>query len=205
MAYAMPGGGRGYERAPSLISMWSSAPYFHNNSLGRYVHDPSVAARMQSFDDAVEKLLWPQKRLGMASVYRTSAESWIVLDRDYLPAPLFVALRARGLIGAGERELRIGPIPQGTPIGLLANVDLELSARNLERWIKLVLNTNAALREIKQRKLSGDAAAERLKPLVPDLLGLSKCPDFIADRGHLFGASLSDDDKHALIAFLKRL
>jgi cytochrome c5 len=205
MAYAMPGGGRGYERAPSLISMWSSAPYFHNNSLGRYVHDPSVAARMQSFDDAVEKLLWPQKRLGMASVYRTGAESWIVLDRDYLPAPLFVALRARGLIGAGERELRIGPIPQGTPIGLLANADLELSARNLERWIKLVLNTNAALRDIKQRKLSGDAAADLLKPLVPDLLGVSKCPDFIADRGHLFGASLSDDDKHALIAFLKRL
>jgi hypothetical protein len=205
IAYAMPGGGRGYERAPSLISMWSSAPYFHNNSLGRYVHDPSVAARMQSFDDAIEKLLWPQKRLGMASVYRTSAESWIVLDRDYLPAPLFVALRARGLIGAGERELRIGPIPQGTPIGLLANADLELSARNLERWIKLVLNTNTALREIKQRKLSGDAAADLLKPLVPDLLGVSKCPDFIADRGHLFGASLSDDDKHALIAFLKRL
>jgi hypothetical protein len=205
IAYAMPGGGRGYERAPSLISMWSSAPYFHNNSLGRYVHDPSVAARMQSFDDAIEKLLWPQKRLGMASVYRTSAESWIVLDRDYLPAPLFVALRARGLIGAGERELRIGPIPQGTPIGLLANADLELSARNLERWIKLVLNTNTALREIKQRKLSGDAAADLLKPLVPDLLGVSKCPYFIADRGHLFGASLSDDDKHALIAFLKRL
>jgi hypothetical protein len=205
IAYAMPGGGRGYERAPSLISMWSSAPYFHNNSLGRYVHDPSVAARMQSFDDAIEKLLWPQKRLGMASVYRTSAESWIVLDRDYLPAPLFVALRARGLIGAGERELRIGPIPQGTPIGLLANADLELSARNLERWIKLVLNTNTALREIKQRKLSGDAAADLLKPLVPDLLGVSKCPDFIADRGHLFGASLSDDDKNALIAYITRL
>jgi len=40
---------------------------------------------------------------------------------------------------------------------------------------------------------------------VPDLLGVSKCPDFITDRGHLFGAGLSDDDKHALIAFLKRL
>jgi hypothetical protein len=30
-------------------------------------------------------------------------------------------------------------------------------------------------------------------------------PDFVADRGHLFGAPLTDDDKHALIAFPKRL
>jgi hypothetical protein len=205
MAYVMPGGGRGYMRAPSLISIWASAPFFHDNSLGRYIHDPSTAARMQSFEDAIEKLLWPEKRLGMGSVYRTTAESWLVLDRDYLPRPLFAALKARGVIGARERELRIGPIPQGTPINLIANADLEFGVRDLERWAKLVRDTNAALRDVKDRQLTGDAAAERLKQLVPDLLGVSKCPDFVADRGHLFGAQLSDDDKHALIAFLKRL
>ncbi len=31
-----PGGGRGYYRTPSLISMWATAPYFHNNALGDY-------------------------------------------------------------------------------------------------------------------------------------------------------------------------
>jgi hypothetical protein len=205
MAYVMPGGGRGYMRAPSLISIWASAPFFHDNSLGRYIHDPSTAARMQSFEDAIEKLLWPEKRLGMGSVYRTTAESWLVLDRDYLPRPLFAALKARGVIGARERELRIGPIPQGTPINLIANADLEFGARDLDRWAKLVRDTNTALRDVKERRLTGDATAERLKQLVPDLLGVSKCPDFVADRGHLFGAQLSDDDKHALIAFLKRL
>ena len=41
--------------------------------------------------------------------------------------------------------------------------------------------------------------------LVPALLKLSKCPDFVTDRGHLFGSALSDSDKRALIAFLKRL
>jgi hypothetical protein len=31
-----PGGGRGYYRTPSLISMWATAPYLHNNSVGDY-------------------------------------------------------------------------------------------------------------------------------------------------------------------------
>jgi hypothetical protein len=45
---------------------------------------------------------------------------------------------------------------------------------------------------------------------VPDLLQVSKCPDFVVNRGHYFGTSffkeeapLSDDDKRALIEFLK--
>jgi hypothetical protein len=56
--------------------------------------------------------------------------------------------------------------------------------------------------DIKVRGLGG--ATARLEGLV--LLPVSKCPtDFVADRGHLFGARLTDDDKHALIAFLQRL
>jgi hypothetical protein len=42
------------------------------------------------------------------------------------------------------------------------------------------------------------------------LLALSKCPDYVVNRGHYFGTSyfagepaLSDDDKRALIEFLK--
>ena len=105
----------------------------------------------------------------------------------------------------GYGALRIGPIPQGTPINLLANTDLELSAANAPRLVKLALALNAALRDIKARGLTGAAATGRLQDLVPDLLAVSKCPDFIADRGHPFGTRLSDDDKHALIAFLKRL
>jgi hypothetical protein len=31
-----PGGGRGYYRTPSLISLWATAPYLHNNSVGDY-------------------------------------------------------------------------------------------------------------------------------------------------------------------------
>ena len=39
--------------------------------------------------------------------------------------------------------------------------------------------------------------------LVPDLLAVSKCPDFVQDRGHYFGDTLSDADKRALIEFIK--
>jgi len=203
--YPMPGGGRGYQRAPSLISIWASAPYLHNNAVGKYIHDPSVAARMEAFQDGIEKLLWAKKRPGRDSIYRTTAESWLVIDRDYLPPGAFALLQARGVIGAGERELRVGPIPEGTPVNLLANLDLELSLARLDDWVRLLANTGAALRDIKQQGLSGDAARERLQALVPDLLRLSKCPDFVTDRGHLFGTNLPDDDKRALIAFLKRL
>jgi hypothetical protein len=170
---------------------------------------------METFNDAIEKLLWPEARLqdpiigdkvgGPSYIYRTTAESWLVLDQDDLPPALFAALRAAGAIGAQDRGLTIGPIPPGTPINLLANADLELSASNAARWAKLALDTNAALHDIKNGALTGAAASAHLQELVPDLLAVSKCPDFVADRGHLFGTKLTDDDKRALIAFIKRL
>ena len=48
--------------------------------------------------------------------------------------------------------------------------------------------------------------------LVPELLALSKCRDYVTNKGHYFGTSylaeepgLTDVDKRALIAFLKTL
>ena len=42
-----------------------------------------------------------------------------------------------------------------------------------------------------------------LSSLMPELLEHSKCPDFVVNRGHYFGSNLGDDDKRALIEFLK--
>jgi hypothetical protein len=57
---------------------------------------------------------------------------------------------------------------------------------------------------------SDEEAAAVFKNLVPDLIKLSKCPDYVVNKGHYFGTSLfkdepalSDDDKWALIEFLK--
>ena len=41
--------------------------------------------------------------------------------------------------------------------------------------------------------------------LAEPLFRLSKCPDYVVNRGHYFGAALPDTDKLALIAFLKTL
>ena len=55
-----------------------------------------------------------------------------------------------------------------------------------------------------------DQAREVFKNLVPDMVKLSKCPDYVVNRGHYFGTSqfaeepgLSDADKLALIEFIK--
>lgn len=55
-------GGPGYYRPASLLSLWATAPYFHNNALGMYTHDPSVDGRLRAFDDGIRKLLWNSKR-----------------------------------------------------------------------------------------------------------------------------------------------
>ena len=60
--YTMPGGGRGYTRPASLISLWSTAPFLLNNSVGKFNPSPSVEGRMESFQDSIEKMLWPEKR-----------------------------------------------------------------------------------------------------------------------------------------------
>ena len=38
-----------------------------------------------------------------------------------------------------------------------------------------------------------------------ELLKISEYPDLIEDRGHEYGSDLSDDDKNALIEYLKKL
>ncbi len=104
---------------PSLIGIWATAPFFHNNALGAYTADPSVAGRMRAFDDATQKLLWPEKRLGPASIERTTTDSYVEIPAAYLPNEL------QSL--AQDGFLRIGPIPAGTPVDLIANADLDLS------------------------------------------------------------------------------
>lgn len=199
--FRVPGGGPGYYRVPSLIGIWATAPLLHNNSMGAYTGEPSVAGRVKGFDDAMAKLLWPEKRRGTASIARTTAESFIEIPAAYLPKEL-QSLMAKD--GARDGLVRIGPIPAGTPIDLLANADLDLSNRDkaVDR-IKLIAKVQGDLAAIRAQHLSDEQARRVLEGLVPDLLKISKCPDFVLDRGHYFGTSLPDEDKLALIEFIK--
>jgi hypothetical protein len=180
--FKTPGGGPGYYRPPSLISMWASAPFLHNNSVGTYTGDPSVAGRLRAFDDAIEKLLWPERRDGPASIRVTKRPTFIRIPEAKVPEALRPLCR-NGL-------LEIGPIPKGIPINLVANVDP--SQANVIRLIPLVY-------------AAASGTDGNLTTLIPALMAASACPDLIEDRGHLFGTGLSDRDKWALIEFLKTL
>ena len=56
-------------------------------------------------------------------------------------------------------------------------------------------------------RLTAARVAEQARQIFANLgeqlFALSKCPDYIVNRGHYFGTQLSDADKQALIAFLK--
>ncbi|MEO8592475.1 MAG: hypothetical protein ABI759_04065 [Candidatus Solibacter sp.] len=113
-----------------------------------------------------------------------------------LTAGLAKALMPAGLLGLSKAApLELGPIPAGTPVGLLANLNL--------------LSDKAApllLRMSKELKTEGDFAK-----FVELLFELSACPDYVVNRGHYFGTrldgekALSDAQKKDLIEFLKRL
>lgn len=117
----VPGGGRGYLRPPSLISLWSSAPFLQNNTLGLFDDRGTVEGRMRSFDDSIQKLLSPETRANPASprvsgmdtkaVYYktnlgfqlpgeidvTNRVSYIKIPRGFLPGYLYDMIKAANL------------------------------------------------------------------------------------------------------------
>ena len=196
--WKVPGGGPGYYRTPSLICCWSSAPFLHNNALGKFTGDPSVAGRLEAFNDAVEKLLWPEKRTHV--IWRTTQDSNVQIQLAVIPEPLRLLLAPHA---DADGYFRLGPIPEGTPVGLLGNVDGDSSPLDL---LALCVKLKLSLAKIKLKNLDAAATKELLRTEVaPALWKVSKCPDFVEDRGHYFGSDLPDADKLALIEFLKTL
>jgi hypothetical protein len=164
-------------------------------------------------------MLWPEKRdkdpiLGdkvPGFIFRTTETSYIRVAPGFVSPLLEKMLSWGGWLNRlfpwlfSEEGIEIGPIPKGTPVSLLTNIDLDTRKLDLA---KLLLRMKADLKAVEGK--SEIEAAEIFKGLVPDLLKVSKCPDFVANKGHYFGtgftketAALSDDDKRALIEFLK--
>ena len=183
----------GYYRTPSLVSVWSSAPLLHNNMLGKFTGDPSVAGRIDAFNDAIEKLLWPEKRLNKDSIWRTQNDCSLHLRKEFVP-PALQPLRA---LSGSDGYIEVGMIPKGTPINLVANLDPDTEHK------VVFLKAAEKLIKFKTTNLSRDEAAAEFNQLIPDLLAANKCPDFIEDKGHYFGTDLPDTDKRALIEYLK--
>jgi hypothetical protein len=261
--YQLPGGGRGFTRPASLVSLWSTAPFLLNNSVGVFnptdnygpaydytptaavpantygygssygpkkyqvrpelTPNPSIETRMRAFQDGIEKMLWPERREkdkifgdevgpGVGSIDRTTADAFINVPEGYIPDGL------RPLVGVGRRlfpmffrghDISLGPIPEGFPIAVMSNLDLRAADEPLEVRIQ---HLKVLLQVLKQIKRDQKARVDVwMDPEVIDrLVSISKCPDYVVNKGHYFGTTfqtgetpLSDADKRALIAYLK--
>ena len=201
-------GGPGYYRPPSLISLWSSAPYLHNNTVGI---DPTkdmpngltVAGRMKAFQDGIEKMLWIKSRGKV--IWKTTKKSYINIPLPYLPDLLRdAANRHPHLVDQKTQSLRLGPIPKDTPINLVANTNLDPGIAIGIKRADLLIAIVDTLARIKKENLNDAQVAELMKTeLVPKFLAVNKCPDFYEDKGHEFGKNLPMADKRALIELLK--
>jgi hypothetical protein len=238
--FAMPGGGLGFTRVPSLVSIWSTAPFLLNNRLGHFYANPDVETRMKAFNESIHQLLWPEDRDHDPNfdgyIVRTTEQSSINIPKRSVPVLLKSLVddlpqQPFGRLFDKDGSFKLGPIPKGFPIGLAASyqpiVDL-YRAPTAEKAAHL-LNFNRFVEKVAANLPTLDLTADDQKllswgaALREPLLKLSKCPDFVVNRGHYFGTAkfneteglsedekafgpetpLTDDDKRALIEFIK--
>ncbi|MEJ7605689.1 MAG: hypothetical protein WKF37_05355 [Bryobacteraceae bacterium] len=138
-----PAGGRGYYRTPTLAGIWATAPYLHNNSVGLFNADPSVSGRIAAYNDAMQKLLWPHKRLGVQSIWTTTEDSQVPLESGY--------------------KLKV---KKGTPVNLIANInapELQLLRNDnfFTRIIARLLGTGLLNNVLLRNNLAPDFVVDR--------------------------------------------
>ncbi|MBV9265070.1 MAG: hypothetical protein JO061_02765 [Acidobacteriaceae bacterium] len=100
-------GGPGFYRDVPLLGIWATAPFFHNNRLGQFNGDPSVAGRIAAFENAFDQLVNPWKRNLLGSIQVTTASVQV-------PSPI------------GNITL-----PAGFPVALFSNLDPQNPLHNL--------------------------------------------------------------------------
>jgi hypothetical protein len=118
-------------------------------------------------------------------------------------AALAVGLVANSFVSGRLGSLSVGPIPMGTPVNLIMNMNPEAPLGDLVNGGASLLRGSLM---VQKRNLSGADALQAFDQEAGlPLLRVSKCPDFVLDRGHWFGEALSDEEKTELKAFLKTL
>ena len=152
---------------------------------------------------------------------RTTARSYLRVAGGYLPGflrPLLGPLQRYAPWLFGDGGVRIGPIPAGIPVSLLGSLELLPDGGSRDEQIKhgaeilkLLIHIDRELKTLPPQA-TDDEARKKFADLGERLLKLSKCPDLVVNRGHYFGTDafkeepgLSDEDKRALIEFLKTL
>ena len=183
-----------FYRTPTLVSIWATAPYLHNNSLGLYNADPSLAGRMAAYEDGVTKLLWPEQRPGARSMLVTTQDSKLP---DFLPMLMKQMPEFSDLPGL---DLDLINVPKGTPVNLIMNLHPKDVKTVLQAYVDGVLQGQPREKFAELRTGNHSLGQQRL---LEKLVEVNTCPDFIEDRGHTYGRELSDVDKRALIEYMK--
>jgi hypothetical protein len=200
---------------------------------------------MRSFNDAIKQLLWPEQRAkdidqkasfpdgvyllggtgpagtGPSLVDRTTQRTYLRVATGYLPAPLSgaTATKVEHAIAPwlfSDTGIQIGPIPAGTPVNLLA--DLNFLSDSTNRLQRIMHNTEVLFFLLKLKhdlqSVPNNATDDQVRQVFSnaesELIKFNKCPDFVVNRGHYFGTDLlagepglSDADKNALVEFVK--
>jgi hypothetical protein len=171
----MKGGGRGYYRPASLLSVWATAPFMHNDAIGPEVcgkpSNPALDFYTSPYVDTSGKPLqnppacWPYDPSveGRWRLYKESMEQ--LLNPEKRIPKMFltgddITVRAAPTFGSGEFDSGLSlRLPKGTPAVLLNSLrykdliqDIVLSERDpakLDRKYKDLL-TPERLRVLKQ-------------------------------------------------------
>lgn len=181
-----------FYRTPTLVSIWATAPFLHNNALGKYNGDPSVKGRVDAFNDAAEKMLWPEKRAGIKTIKVAEAPTT-------LPA-IFSGLKPSLKEKFDDMELGLLEFPAGTPVNLLMGISPEFLPNMIAAYIGGVLGGKP---RTEFKSLISNRREAGIEAVKQKLLELNTCPDFVEDRGHYYGSKLTDSEKHALIEYMK--
>jgi hypothetical protein len=97
-------------------------------------------------------------------------------------------------------DLELINVPKGTPINLIMNLHAKDVKAVLQAYVDGVLQGQPREKFAELRTQNHHLGQQRL---MEKLVEVNMCPDFIEDRGHTYGRELSDDDKRALIEYLK--
>jgi len=189
--------------------------------------EPSVDKRMESFQASIEQMLLLHERdkdpvlsakgLDVGVIDRTTTRSSIRVAPGYVPNLVegFGDILFPSIF-SDDGGVDLGPIPPGTPVGLLASLNLRPEGLGFWSRVRYDWRLLGVVKEIKQtlKALPANATDEQVQqaftPMADSLISLSKCPDYVVNRGHYFGTGRYGDDsplteqqKRDLIEFLK--
>jgi hypothetical protein len=92
-------------------------------------------------------------------------------------------------------------VPKGTPVNLIMNLHAKDVKVVLQAYVDGVLQGQPR-EQFSELRSKNHALGHR--KLMEKLLEVNMCPDFIEDRGHTYGRELGDEDKRALIEYVKQ-